>query len=243
MPFRRRRFPVKFIKRRRGAGFRRRRATYKRRRRTVRRNRPSRPEVKIGQSATGSNIFNSPWGSGAKQTTDLISQGIGATQRIGQVVCVKKIQFLIDVSPNAATALPVEYCRLVVWLQRNAVGAANCTDWADLYDQSVQASNAEMCVWGIRKQGNRDFRIIHDKRFTMALPLSPHATASNIRHTRRITIRFRRGLRVLFGPAAGQITTETGPSNQIWFNTLGEQGAVANYPRGAVTWKLWWTDM
>lgn len=240
MPFAfRRKRKFTFRKRRFGyGGIRKRRVV---RRRTYRkRSRATRPELKAMWLGATSNNFNTVWGSAKDVTATTIPLGTDSWQRIGRTICVRKLQFLIDVQPTAGSALPIETARLVVWRQNTIL--TNAASWSDLYDAGQQGSVGQMSAWGIRIPGNKDYTILYDKRITLSAPASTFATPSTVRHLRRVTLRFRKGLRITYS-AGGAGHTDTTRPNHIWFNTLGEQGVGANYPTGLVGWKIWFTDV
>lgn len=244
MPFRRRRFPVRLRARRRsrfgrfGRVIRKRRLPYRRRR--GRRLRSTRPELKAYIAVGGPLNFNTVWGS-AKPLTTLITQGVNAAQRIGRSIVVRRVTFWLDANVNALTALAVEYIRFVMWRQRSATG--NAAAFSDLFDSSYNGGSvSSMAVFGTPIRGNRDYPIVYNKRWRLVAPASTSATAGQIRITRKIVIRFRKGLR------NEDISAPTGASesrvpNDLWFNVLGEQGALGNYPTGTLSARIDYTDV
>jgi len=242
MPFgyrRKRRFT--FVKRRFGYGGIRKRRYVRKRRAYVRGSskRAARPELKNNWIAPAVNNFNTAWGSAKDITATSIVQGTDANNRIGRVIVVRKLQFLIDVQANPLSILPLECARLVIWRQNSIIG--NASSWADLYDNGRQASN-QMVVWGVRVPGNRDYTILYDKRIMCSSSASGFSTPATVRHIRRITLRFKKGLRVTYSAGGAGWTENTRP-NHLWFNTLGEQGFGTNYPTGLVAYKMWFHDI
>lgn len=185
------------------------------------------------------NNFNTVWGSAKDITATTIVVGTDSINRIGRVIVVRKLQFIIDVQANPLSILPLEAARLVVWRQNTIV--TNASQWPELYDQGRQALN-QMPVWGLRVPGNKDYTILYDKRIMLSSAASSFSTPATVRHIRRITLRFKKGLRVSYS-AGGAGYTETTRPNHLWFNTLGEQGFGTNYPTGLVAWKVWFTDV
>lgn len=241
MPFGyRRKRRLTFVKRAFGyGGIRKRR--YVRRRKYVRRGtrRPARPELKANWIPPASNNFNTVWGSAKDITATSIVLGTDSNNRIGRVIVVRKLQFLIDVQANPLSILPLECARLVIWRQNSIIG--NASQWADLYDSGRQTVN-QMPVWGVRVPGNRDYTILYDKRIMCSSSASSFSTPATVRHIRRITLRFKKGLRVTYSAGGAGFTDTTRP-NHLWFNTLGEQGFGTNYPTGNIAYKVWFTDV
>lgn len=216
----------------------RKRTTYRKKRGTfLGVKRAGRPELKQAWSYTGLNNFDQSWGS-AKTITNGITTGIDSVNRIGRVIVVRKLQFLIDVFPQATTTLPVEVVRLVVWKQVN--GYTNAGAWANFYDVALCGTLGNACAWGARIRGQKDFPIIYDRPIKLVKNGDAASTPGTIRCLRRITLRWKRGLRVSF--IADPAYTDTTKPNHLWFNTIGEQTG-ASYPIGNVSWKLWFTDV
>lgn len=240
MPFAfRRKRKFTFRKRAFGYGGIRKRRYAPRRKYVRRRARASRPELKSMWVAPAAHNFNTLWGGAQDITNTTITIGTDSYNRIGRVICVRKLQFLIDVVPNPASVLATETARLVIWRQNSQIG--NASQWADLYDVGRQLI-PDMSNWGIRVPGNKNYTVLYDKRINLTTPAATFATPSTIRHSRRITLKFRKGLRINYS-AAGAGYTETTRPNQLWFNTLGEQGIGAAYPTGRIGFKIWFTDV
>lgn len=238
MPLRRRRYGRRrptFRRRRFG----RRRILRGRRRRSGRRSRrASRPELKVyDKTAITANYFYAT-SFGAYNITPAIVLGNDVGQRVGRSIVVRKLQFWVEVYQDAAPLIPFETARLVIWRERTTLLP---TAWTDLYDFSFQPEDAARYAprW---PGGNPNFSIVYDKPFNLCPGTQNSRQFKGPVQRRRITLRWRRGLRVNYPSGGAYVVGDSEKLNTLMYGFLGEGGPI-QVPVAKSRWRIWYTDV
>jgi len=237
MRYARRRLFRRRIRRVRKYGFPKRRRFVARRRFRRQRRINNRPEEKTYTQVAYPINYVSTFGT--VNLTGLIIKGTDFGQRIGSSIVIRRIQFLLTCGARAATGIVKEYTRFSLFRQLPFISGP--TAYNQLYDVDLIGGTDGIAEQGNWMPGNPNWKRIKTTRMVNLKPGDPASTPGTLYHTKRITVRFRKGLRVQYQDTGVAATDRR--SNYLYLQYMGQQAAEATACTGTLAFRIWFTDV
>lgn len=218
--------------------------------------RAARPELKqlLGGLSSTSNYSGIPTCVPLLNGATNPPQGTGGQQRVGDTICVWRIDFFVDaLHPNETGIGHLDYdpCLIGVYVDRNYSGAIGGTE--QLYDRfladgyTVPGSdfNGAVINQRFRITGNPNRWIAWDHAIQLChQDINTLPFGARPRKTVRKSLVFRKGLRVNFADPYVATSDKRLHANHIYLYYIGSNPNGAAFSSRIITnWRIWYTDV
>ncbi len=184
---------------------------------------PAAKELKFFDQEIAFTSFTYPEGGILKDSICVIPAGTGESERIGRYIHIKKIQFKFDLRLLAGNGFDDStFARIVVYLDKQCNGAT--ATWAQLYKNVGPDWMAQRNLENVGR-----FRVLKDKTFRFQPTAGCGDGTTNfymgVRYMRRMTVSFKKPLRILYSGVTGALTEIC--CNNIGIAMVGESAKPA----------------